>query len=222
MRAPLPAFVPSHQSLVASDAAGAAAWAASRLNLTRVDAHTGAGESHAYAGGVCAEIEWLEVSRGGWELHFIEQFVKREGALKVKAFEDYLARLRGRSLGTFDAYMNFRAAFSVPSLAPFVAALDALGEPFLLRHNGARMLVQAPNGAIFELFVDDAAAADDGETAARRGQAGGEARAGDGAPPLRHVRGGAGAASAKRSGARRHDRFDASAAEAAIAAAEHE
>lgn len=40
--------------------------------------------------GTCAMIQWLELAKGGWEFHFIEQYHKRQGDLKIKQYEDFV------------------------------------------------------------------------------------------------------------------------------------
>lgn len=151
---PLPVFVPSHQSLTASDAKANAKWAYRFLNVTHIDEETRPGESHAYAGGTCAEIAWMEISPGGWELHFIEQYVKRQGKVKVADHEAMVNDLHGDLLKR-DAYMQFRVGFSVQDLNTYVSVLKDAGERFLLERDakGAqRLYVASPNGYIFELY----------------------------------------------------------------------
>eukprot|EP00947_MAST-08B_sp_MAST-8B-sp1_P004565 g4565.t1 len=165
---PLPAFVPSHQSLATADANETARWAYKFLNVSGVEASTGPAGSHAYAGGTCAQIRWMEVSPDGWELHFIEQFVKRQGQQKVAGWEREARRLHG-DMSRKDAAQNFRVGFQVPSLAPYISNLEAHGEPFYhdTVHDPKRIRVQTPSGYVFELFETATGAAEEQRLAGR-------------------------------------------------------
>ena len=50
-----------------------------------------------------------------------------------------------------DAYSGTRTGFSVPSIAPFKARLQAAQQPFVAE-GASRLLVSAPSGQLFELF----------------------------------------------------------------------
>jgi len=152
---PLPEFVPSHQSLAASDAQANARWMEAYLNLTFFYPFTRPNETHAYAGGTCARIEWMYAA-DRYQFHFIEQRVKREGNLRIAAHEDYLRRLHG-NLTQVDQYMLFRAALSTPDVGAYAANFAKHGIPTLLSDGDdgvKRLLVTPPNGYTIELFED--------------------------------------------------------------------
>jgi hypothetical protein len=152
---PLPPFVPSHQSLATAHANATAQWARRFLAVAEVDEKTGAGESHAYAGGTCAEIAWMEVSPGGWQLHFIEQYRKRQGPLGVADWQRQQRALHG-GMGAKDAYHNFRVGLAVPQLAPYLDNLRAHAEPFFQDPaDPKRVRLQTPSGYILELFEEE-------------------------------------------------------------------
>ena len=66
-------------------------------------------------------------SSDGYAIHFIQQYVKREGSVALKAHEAEVRALHSRiynrgsagtSAASTDAYMHFRPAFSVPDITP--------------------------------------------------------------------------------------------------------
>uniref|UniRef100_A0A7S2TQH9 VOC domain-containing protein n=1 Tax=Lotharella oceanica TaxID=641309 RepID=A0A7S2TQH9_9EUKA len=152
---PLPEFVPSHQSLAASDAPTNAKWMQTYLNLTFFYPFTKPNESHAYAGGTCADIEWMYAA-DHFQFHFIQQKVKREGNLRIAAHEEYLNRLHG-NLTHVDQYMLFRAALSTPDVGVYAENFAKHGIPTLMSSGDdgvKRLLVTPPNGYTIELFED--------------------------------------------------------------------
>jgi len=152
---PLPEFIPSHQSMYASDAVENALWTYKFLNVTKLDTLTKPTQSHAYANGTCANIQWMAVENF-WSLHYIQQKFKREGLIRIKEHEKFVNELHG-DLSEIDAYMGYRAALSVPSLTPYIENFKVHEEPILmLGKGGKRLLIKAPNGYIIELFEDTA------------------------------------------------------------------
>ena len=156
---PLPEFLPSHQSFATSDAAANEKWALSRLALSRLDLAntTRAGGSHAFADGhTCADIRWMETDTDGWEIHFIQQFAKRDGGLGVREHERAVGALRPPGSKLDDAFSGTRTGFSVSSVAPYVAAFKAAGQPYVASSTN-RLLIAAPSGQLFELFEEGSA-----------------------------------------------------------------
>jgi len=154
---PISRLIPSHQSLAATNAIENAAWAYKFLNVTAFDTHTSPNDSHAYANGTCANIQWMYMA-SGFQIHFIQQFVKREGYVRVGEHEGFVNTLH-QKLRRKDAYMNYRVGLAVENLAPYVENLKFHNEAYLLEAHDSRLRIAAPNGYIFEIFEDSATAA---------------------------------------------------------------
>lgn len=154
----LPSFVPSHQSLAAWDADSCGDWLGKTLNVTEAGTDSEPGGSHEFANGVCANIRWLAV-KSGWEVHFIEQYKKRDGGVDVKQAQEYIRQLNG-NMSTTNAFHQFRVAFSTDDLQAYKDYFDTTNTAYYYEQStttGDRLRISAPNGYIFELFSGDAA-----------------------------------------------------------------
>jgi len=152
----LPALLPSHHSFAASNAPENAKWIYKFFNMTAFDTFTRPNESHAYANGTCANIQWSSTDgSSGYQVHFIQQFVKREGPhVRIKEHEDFVRSIH-RNLTAKNAFMDYRVAFSVPDLQPYIENFKRHNEPILLENGPSpRLRAMAPNGYLFELFQD--------------------------------------------------------------------
>lgn len=151
----LPSFIPSHQSLAAWDADSCGDWLATTLDVTEVGTDSAPGGSHEYANKVCANIRWFGV-KSGWEVHFIEQYKKRDGGVDVKRAQDYISNLNG-NMSTTNAFHQFRVAFSTDDIKAYKTYFDTTNTAYYYEQSAAtgdRLRIAAPNGYIFELFSD--------------------------------------------------------------------
>ena len=75
---------------------------------------------------------------------------------QVKEHEQRVSQLHAETTarGGIDAYVNYRVGFSVHTLEPYVERLSANNQSHSLSSDGRRMLVYAPNGYTFELFLE--------------------------------------------------------------------
>ena len=168
--AALPEFAPSHMSFAATAAKTSAFWAQRVLAFFEV---VPAWDTHAWANGTCADIRWMEVA-SRWEIHFVEQFFKREGArVSVADHERALARAHAAfaDAGGASQFDAFRTGFGVADAQPYIDALDAAGEPYRLTTDAATgsraLLLLAPCGQLFELSEAPLPAPHDSAAAAR-------------------------------------------------------
>merc|ERR1712198_143414 len=92
----------------------------------------------------------------GWAIHYVEQFVKRDGGLPIGWTEQMIEDTRTGEFGTKfeypDAYMAFRAAFSCNNLEQMIVHFQSHNEPYLLVDD--RMFVKTPSGKIFEIYEE--------------------------------------------------------------------
>merc|ERR1711953_935720 len=156
----LPEFVPSHQSWTSSDALADLLWTAKFLpTFVPIDMTDVFGDTHQHANGTCAQIAWMSdtgyntMDGKGWALHYIEQFVKRDGGLSVPWVENIMKETRGEFGTRFevpDVYFEFRTAFSCSNLESYLLHFERENEPYLLIDE--RMYVQNPSGKIFEIY----------------------------------------------------------------------
>merc|ERR1711865_1299521 len=92
---PLPKMGPSHQAMTSASAADCAKWVYRMLPVLHVDEKAVPTKNHAYADGTCADIRWMSLSPGGWEIHFVQQYVKRTGGVGIGDHEKMVKDLRG-------------------------------------------------------------------------------------------------------------------------------
>ena len=93
----LPEFVPSHQSWALTDALRDYAWTQKMLpSFGPIDMSDVYGDTHQHSNGTCAQIGWLSdtgyntMDGKGWAIHYVEQFVKRDGGLPVAWVESII------------------------------------------------------------------------------------------------------------------------------------
>ena len=93
----LPEFIPSHQSWALTDALKDYAWTQKMLpSFGPIDMSTVYGDTHQHSNGTCAQIGWLSdtgynnMDGKGWAIHYVEQFVKRDGGLPVAWVESII------------------------------------------------------------------------------------------------------------------------------------
>merc|ERR1719204_774676 len=89
-------------------------------------------ESHRYSDGRCALLRWVQYP--DFQVHFVDQYRKFEGEMKVAYVEEYLTKLHG-DMTCQDAFFDFRIGFEVSDLQPFQTSLRNAGVPFLLSTN---------------------------------------------------------------------------------------
>jgi len=158
-----PEFVPSHQSWAVSDALEDYFWTTKMLpsfvpiNMTDVY-----GDTHEHSNGTCAQIGWLSdtgyntMDGQGWAIHYVEQFVKRDGGVPITWVEELIEETRTGELGTNfeypDAYMAFRTAFACNNLEEMISHFQSHNEPYLLVDE--RMFVKTPSGKVFEIYEE--------------------------------------------------------------------
>jgi len=159
----LPEFVPSHQSWAVTNALRDYAWTTKMLpSFVAIDMTDVYGDSHQHSNGTCAQIGWLSdtgyntMDGQGWAIHYVEQFVKRDGGLPISWVETVIEETRtgefGTSFATPDAYMGFRTAFYCENLEQMILHFQINNEPFLLLDD--RMYVKTPSGKIFEIYEE--------------------------------------------------------------------
>ena len=93
----LPEFVPSHQSWALTDALRDYVWTQKMLpSFVPIDMSDVYGDTHQHSNGTCAQIGWLSdtgyntMDGKGWAIHYVEQFVKRDGGLPVAWVESII------------------------------------------------------------------------------------------------------------------------------------
>merc|ERR1719189_607989 len=159
----LPEFVPSHQSWATTSALQDYAWIQKMLpSFVPIDMSDVYGDTHQHSNGTCAQIGWLSdtgyntMDGKGWAIHYVEQFVKRDGGLPVSWVESIIEESRTGEFGTHfetpDAYMGFRTAFSCSNLEEMIQHFLKNNEPFMLLED--RMYVKTPSGKVFEIYEE--------------------------------------------------------------------
>jgi len=159
----LPEFVPSHQSWAVTHALRDYAWTQKMLpSFVAIDMTDIYGDSHQHSNGTCAQIGWLSntgqntMDGSGWTIHYVEQFVKRDGGLPPAWVESVIEETRtgefGTNFETPDAYMDFRTAFACNNLEEMILHFEINNEPFMLLDD--RMYVKTPSGKIFEIYEE--------------------------------------------------------------------
>merc|ERR1712241_380828 len=159
----IPEFVPSHQSWAVADALKDYFWTTKMMpSFVPIDMSEVYGDTHEHSNGTCAQIGWLSdtgyntMDGQGWAIHYVEQFVKRDGGLPIGWVEQLIEETRAGELGTKfehpDAYMAFRTAFSCNNLEQMISHFQSHNEPYLLLDE--RMFVKTPSGKIFEIYEE--------------------------------------------------------------------
>lgn len=145
---PMPEVRPGHHSFFSTTPTlgrdALLALGADLYNTSGVFAST-----HRYGDGTCALLEWLQLP--DFQIHFVDQFRKYEGAGRSVADVEALLEAAHGDMAAYDAFMNNRVGFRVADVAAYRAALAAAALPYLDRGPGA-VLVELPGGIILELF----------------------------------------------------------------------
>ena len=153
-------FYPSHHSFATTMPVEIMQYVTSLLDFQKMDMDkiSRPGQSHAYMHGQCAFVEWVFLRGSKFSLHFLHQYHKREGHLRVADHERKLIGSR-HTLMHQDAFFGTRLGFAVDSLDRLQQYVDRLRESNTTYHvqlAKGRLLLMLPNGYLFELFVDDA------------------------------------------------------------------
>lgn len=150
---PVGALTPSHHSFNSR-----APEVAQKFLLTYTDAVAiePGDDVHEYGNGTCALLKWVQFTeQPRYQIHFVDNWRKRDGPLSTSLLEDYWTRLHGNltDLAVEDDFMGNRMGFATKDLTPIRKKLAADGVP--VRDRGSSLLVLVPPGELLLEIVEE-------------------------------------------------------------------
>jgi len=147
---PYPSLIPVHHAFATANPAASFAWTKRLLGMREMTVHPEG--AFQYSDGPCALVTWLTIPDYWFQLHFVEQKVKRDGGVKVDTHEAAVARTLARSSSWPNAFSGTRLGFSVTSFEAFVRQLSPSFR--IVEASHAHLVVVAPFGYLFHVFEE--------------------------------------------------------------------